>query len=170
MKSFLHKGYYTFLLFLLSPLFLTAQVDSTCSMIERSVDDFTDVITIMSPMYYNRKVQKVNLQKAIDKKETSFYISFYSRDNYSVNMGERGLHIIFDDGSKFYRDCEVDADINSSDASIDYSAFLSLSKTEFTMFSKKKIKKYRLYIYDEVVDDKTAFFIQNAASCIINMK
>jgi hypothetical protein len=115
----------------------------------RDVDDFTGEINISSPIFRKCAVPFV-IQKTITKlKKTYYYLSLRTYGN-TLNVNEKVISVIFEDGTKWSKQSKIDADYD--DGSYIYSAFIGLSQNDLEIFSTKKIKKFRLYIYDKEIN------------------
>ena len=86
----------------------------------------------------------------------------------TLNIGEEGLIVIFEDGTRFERpNAEVDYD-SSSGAGWDYKVFIRINDEELSLFAEKKIKAYRLYIYDGYLSEKDKLLSMGWARGILN--
>ena len=112
-------------------------------------DEFTGEITTNNPYDTKGAVIYKYSKKVNGKMTDNFYLSLDACGS-TLNVAEKGVIILFDDGSKFEKpNAEIDVDYKGEYCTYKYSCFIPLTKTELLTFSKKKIKKYRLYIYDE---------------------
>lgn len=138
------------------------------SKISRKVDDFTDEITIRTP--YNNNII---FFKIINGSDTIYYLNLRTK-GITLNSREKGVIILFTDGSKW---SSTSARINVDIFPIivgknnywEYSTFIRLTEDDIQTFKTKEIKKYRLFIYDEVVNPKDAQNLKSYISTIINM-
>lgn len=138
-----------------------------CSLIEKSVDDFTDEIKFNTPMISNGRLTPIRLYKYILKGKTTYYLSL-STIGSTVNVGESGVILLFSDGTKMTKAVKVDVDANKD--GFEYSAFFLLSQTELATLSSKKVKKFRLYIYDEEINETEADKFKIYVSCLRSTK
>lgn len=112
-------------------------------------DEFTGEITTNNPYDTKGAVIYKYSKKVNGKMTDNFYLSLDACGS-TLNVPEKGVIILFEDGSKFEKpSAEIDVDYKGDYCTYKYSCFIPLTKTELLTFSKKKIKKYRLYIYDE---------------------
>ena len=112
-------------------------------------DEFTGEITTNNPYDTKGAVIYKYSKKVNGKMTDNFYLSLDACGS-TLNVAEKGVIILFDDGSKFEKpNAEIDVDYKGEYCTYKYSCIIPLTKTELLTFSKKKIKKYRLYIYDE---------------------
>jgi hypothetical protein len=152
--------------------FLTSRIEldtaALCSKIERRVDDFTDKVSLNSPIIESRKLAPMTIYKSIEGIRTVYYLSLrtYGR---TANVGESGVIILFDDGTKMNKPSE-EIDIDTDDRGFEYSAFIALTETEVQLLTTKKIKKFRLYIYDEEVNPGEANKFTHYVKCVIEKK
>lgn len=152
--------------FLTSPIKYDEQ--ELCSRIERDVDEFTGKITINSPMSSGHSISNVILYKNILKGKIVYYLSLRTIGS-TLNVREKGVYIIFSDGTKWSRpteEIEVEADKNG----YEYSAFITLSANDLLTFSGKGIRKFRLFIYDESVNSADADKFKTYVKCVRKAK
>lgn len=132
-----------------------------CSKIEREVDDFTGEIKVSSPF------SSMIIYKYINKGKTLYYLSLRAYGS-TVNVNETGVTILFADGTKWMRQSKIDVDAESS--GFEYSAFINLTSADLNIFTSKKIKKFRLYIYDEEVNSSDADKFKLYVKCVKETK
>jgi hypothetical protein len=139
-----------------------------CSLIIRDVDDFTDEISLRSP-YSNDNLQMYPMAiiKTISKTKTTYYLSLLAIGQ-TVSLFEKGVIILFDDGTKWTKPNEID--VEATENGFEYRAFITLSLADLTTFSTKKIKKYRLYVYDKEVNSNDADNFKIYTKCIKEAK
>jgi hypothetical protein len=133
-----------------------------CSKVERQVDDFTGEITISSPRITGGKLSPIIIYKYVKKgKPTLYYLGLRTYGS-TVNVYEKGVTILFDDGTKWYKQSKID--VQADNNGFEYSAFILLNASDLLTFTTKKIKKFRLYIYDGAINtsdaDKFNLFIK----------
>jgi len=110
--------------------------------IEKQVDDFEDKITFNSPI-----TNDLSIMKVIQKGKTTYYLSLETSGS-TLNYNGKGVTILFKDGTKWTKPNEK-IDVKVIDGSgWGYSSFITLNQQDLLLFSKKVIKKFRLYIYD----------------------
>lgn len=141
--------------------------DYFCSKIEKTIDDFTDEIKFSSPSINGYKDSSVKIYRFLDKIKNTYYLKLRTYGS-TLNINEKGVIILFDDGTKWSRASEISVDTDSN--RYVYSAFITLSTADLLIFSTKKIKKFRLYIYDEEVDKNYAEKFKQYVNCIRNVK
>jgi hypothetical protein len=126
--------------------------------IEKQVDDFEDKTTFNSPISNDLSIMKV-----IQKGKTYYYLSLETSGS-TINYNIKGVTILFRDGTKWSKPNEK-IDVKVIDGSgWGYSSFIALNQQDLLLFSKKVIKKFRLYIYDnESPDDveKFPYYVQS---------
>ena len=138
-------------------LFLLAMLPMMCygqyGKITRSVDDFTDETIIHSPM-----LTHATFIKLIEKNGVVSYSLLLRTRGVTLNIAERGVIVLFEDGTKWSRNEFIE--VEPDDYGWVYEADITLSAKDVDLFSKKKIKKFRLYIYDqEVSSDYSTNFL-----------
>ena len=138
-------------------------IDNGIAQIEKTYDDFEDETTWKSPILKN-----VVFYKYKDKNgEMTNYLVLRTK-GLTLNIGEKGLMVIFEDGTRFEKaNAEVDYD-SSSGAGWDYKVFIRINDDELSLFAEKKIKAYRLYIYDGNLSEKDKLLAMGWAKGIIN--
>lgn len=116
--------------------FLTTLIkyENLCDKIITKVDDFTNEIKISTPLTY--LINKQNLTKNINGIDTTYYLSLTAYGN-TVNVGGKGVIILFDDGTKFEKPNEK-VDVKVGEEDYEYSCFIRLTKDEVHLFSEKK--------------------------------
>jgi hypothetical protein len=145
----------------------------TCD-ITREVDDFTNEVTLRSPMISpfarasDAVFYPIGINKYINKNVVTYYLSLETH-SVSVSSGNKGVIVLFTDGSKWQRPSEK-VDVNVDDHHFRYSAFIRLSAADLQVFSNKQIKKYRLYIYDEELTSEFADQFRGYVKCIRHLK
>lgn len=138
-----------------------------CDEIDRTVDEFTDEIKMNSPIISGSSISSVIIYKTITKSRTSYYLSLHTNGN-TLNVGESGVIILFTDGTKMNKPDKVDVEV--ADKDWDYSAFITLTQSDLQILSSKKIDKFRLFIYDEIVSKWLAEKFVVYVKCIMEQK
>lgn len=128
--------------------------------LKREVDEITNEIKIKSPYSMNAVILKY-----IKEGNSTYYLSLNAK-GYTVSVGEKGVTILFTDGSKFVKP-NAEIDVEAENGYYNYSAFLRLNKSEIKLFEDKIIKKFRLYIYDSELELNDAEVFKSYVSCII---
>lgn len=137
------------------------------SKFERRVDKFTSEITISTPILTNGKVSPIILYKIIKNGVAHYFLSLNTSGS-TVNVGERGVIVLFTDGTKWTRQTEIDVDADSH--GFDYSAWITLTANDLLIFQNKVISGFRLYIYDEYIDSPIADRFKEFVNEIKNVK
>lgn len=137
---------------------------SVSAQVSREVDDFDGEVTIASP--YGKTL---HLTKVISQQGGSIrYYLFLRTTGLTLNVREKGVIVLFSDGTKWSRDTKIDVD--SSDSGWEYSAFIPIRQTELNMLCDKTISKFRLYIYDKTVGPTEASRFNKYCRQIRDMK
>ena len=113
--------------------------------IEKEVDDFDN-----KTRYYSELNQNAVIQKVIDGSNYAYYLRLKTIGS-TLNVDGAGVWVMFDDGTKWHRPDKIKVDAKEGDGWF-YTCFVKLTDEDLLLFSSKKIKKYRLYIYDEDMD------------------
>lgn len=133
--------------------------------IDRNIDDMTNEIKISSPLSGSSGIAPLHIIKIIKKGVPTYYLSLTATGSTVVVDG-KGVIILFTDGSKLTKPLqEVDADVGRN-GNFNYSSFITLTQTDLTTLSSKKIKKIRLYIFDEEIPPFEAQKFQMFVSAI----
>jgi hypothetical protein len=119
----------------------------------RVVDDFTHEIKIDCPVLGNSK-NTIHLQKSILNGRILYLIDFMVKAPSCVVNGQ-GVSILFTDGTQITRPLEK-IDVDASDGGFEYTALFKLTIDEVKSFSLKTVNKFRLEIFDGVVNAKDA--------------
>jgi len=140
-----------------------------CTKVERIVDDFTGEVKISSPIMIGEHLSPILIYKFLKKgKATLYYLSLRTSGS-TLNINKNGVTVLFEDGTKWNKQqAKVNVDANSN--GYDYSAFIQLNDAELITFITKKIKKIRLYIYDENVKPSDADKFRLFVKCIKTTK
>ena len=152
--------------------FLTSEIKyntiALCEKIERVVDEFTNEISINSPFSEADFNSPVVLYKSIKNGKSVYYLSL---DTYgsTLNVLEKGVSILFTDGTKFNKPL-TSIDVDADGDGYKYSAFIPLTLLETKFFTTKQIKKFRLYIYDEEVSTTFSEKFKHYVKCVIEKK
>lgn len=117
--------------------------------VERNVDDFTGEINISSPSFTRCAVPIVILKTIKKLKKTHYYLSLRAYGN-TLNVNKKEISVLFVDGTKWNKQSSIETEYD--DGGYTYSAFIDLSPKDLVLFSTKKIKKFRLYIYDKDIN------------------
>ena len=151
--------------------FITSRIQfdkkQLCAEIDRSVDDFTRAVTFRSPQSNGFELTKISIQKTVSKTGTRYYFSLRAYGS-SVVVDGKGVIILFTDGTKLSK--SVDIDVEADKDQFEYTAFIPLTSADLLLLSTKKIKKYRLYIFDEEVSASEADKLRLFTKCVMEAK
>ena len=150
-----------------SPIDFSTLEKTFCSKIFRKVDDFTEDVKLSSPMYTAYKIASMIIYKDISKTKTSYYLRLNTKGS-TVTVNGTGATILFTDGTKWSKPDKIDVKAGSN--GFDYSAFITLTQADLVTLTTKAIKKYRLYIYDEEVNQSDADKFKIYVKCIREAK
>jgi hypothetical protein len=142
-------------------------VDS-CFLIDKKIDEFTGEIKFTTPEYDRYGIAPMVIQKYVNKGKITYYLSLTTYGN-TVNVNEKGVFVLFTDGTKWSRNSKVDVDV-TDDAKFRSSAFIALTPADVTMFGLKKVKEFRLYIYDEPIFSEDAEQFMTYLKCVKKAK
>ena len=139
-----------------------------CNQIMREVDEFTNEININTPYPGLGESSSVILYKSIKSGKTVYYLSLQTNGS-TLNVSKQGVTVLFEDGTKFSKPTAA-LDVDAADDGYAYSAFIPITLTEVQIFTKKRIKKFRLYIYDGEISPQTAEKFTFFSKCVIDKK
>jgi hypothetical protein len=152
--------------------FVTSKIELNkellCAKIERSVDKFTGEVTFNSPIGTGWETSAMTIYKTIKGSiiTNSLYLRTYGS---TVNVNSTGVIILFDDGTKINKpSVKIDVDVEGS--RFIYGAYFALTESDLKTLSNKRVDRFRLYIYDEVVNPKKAEEFTHFVSCIIDKR
>lgn len=159
-------------IFALSPLFsqVSKNLDSLYfseMMSRRVVDEFTGEIRIDCPVLGNPQ-NTIHLIKNISAGRAVYFMRLMTHGS-SVVVDGTGVILLFSDGSKITKP-SVEIDVDVSDNGYEYTAFFLVNLTDLKTLASKDLKKYRLYIFDGVVNEKDSEDFRIYASQIIKTK
>ena len=142
-----------------------AQSDKYCKKIKKEIDDFTGEVKFSSPYTIAQYPELVRAVKIVENDTANYYIGLNAYGRTS-SVGEKGVIILMDDGSKIeFPDAEIDIDVYSADI-YRYSCFVALNADHLKKLSESTINKYRLYIYDKEIKRKYKIKYQEYFKCI----
>ena len=133
-----------------------------CSKITRTVDKFTDEVTIRSPL-----LEKISFTKVINNIEEVIYLRI-SVHGSTLNYGCYGVTLLLENGEKIlWKDEEVDTDYDSYGNSWKYKSFTRLTNEEIEKIITNPITDVKLYIYDSSIGNSEKF--SSYLNCIVGM-
>jgi len=134
--------------------------DFFCKAISIKVDKFEkDRITYRSPIEY-----PVSFTKIINKDSKRFYLSITYKGS-TFNVGEKGLTILFENGSKIEKPQQkIDVKMGKGKG-FDYSAFIPLNEDDIIKLTNSKMTDIRMYVYDWKI--QKGFYYQEYIKCLI---
>lgn len=134
--------------------------ESDCDFLTKDKDKFTGEIKF----YYDSEIYSIN--KHIKNGKSVYYLGLYTK-GATASTG-KGVVLLFSDGTKINKpSVPTDVRVNSS-AQFEHSAFLQLSIAEMQVLSRKKLSDFRIYIFDQSIDDSDR--LQKAATCLLKSK
>lgn len=131
-----------------------------CSKIQEIKDKFEDKVT-----FYTPTENGISFTKIVEKGKTFIYLSVKVNGS-TLNVSEKGLAILFGDGTKFNKpEVSIDTKVSSGSGYV-YSAFIQLTQAEIKLFTENNITDTRVYIYDGSVDTDSAKKIKEYLKCL----
>ena len=142
----------------------TSTANDPCSGFKREVDEFTDEVIIRTPIFDEQGLSPIVVFKTIKNGKESYDMRLGTVGS-TVSLNKTGVIVLFDDGTKWNKpDAEVDVDV--SEQGFDYNSYVRLDESDMALFSNKKVKKFRLYIYDEEVSPGFANRFVSYVNCL----
>jgi hypothetical protein len=149
--------------------------EQLCTKIEKKVDDFTNQITWYSPHIYASNILPVDFTKISTSSTTLIYLMLCSYGS-SVSVGKKGVIVLFTDETKWESNSDVKCEVNEyrdlsrigRNGDFEYSTAIRLNENDIELFRTKLIKKFRLYAYDNEIDEMTAIKLQKFLNCMIS--
>jgi hypothetical protein len=139
--------------------------DYYCNKVEDRVDEFTGERTMNSPIIIESRISPLIVYKNYTDKGTVYYLSLNTVGS-TLNVAKRGVTILYEDGSKLEKPgSEIDTD--ATDHGYRYSAYIMMTERELSKFAKVGVDKFRLFIYDENVDDNLTNSFKKYVECLI---
>ncbi len=147
---------------------LTLSAQDPCSTLERKVDDFTDNITISSPLagYIGSTLyfRPAAIFKRITKNGTTYSLLLRAYSDQYEPL-KTGVYIIFSDGSKF-SELKTRIEVKDHKRGYEYKALIPLSQTDLQNFSTKQIQRFRLFAFEGEIDAEDSQALLTAAKCL----
>ena len=118
--------------------------------ITTNYDEINNEKTFTTPYELNIQINRIYTNG-----NNVYYLSFETLSSY-LTYDSYGIVVLFTDGTKWQRLNEkVEVDYNNGDYK--YSTFTKISKDELKLFQNKTIKKFKMYIFDEVCEEGYIF-------------
>lgn len=133
-----------------------------CSRIIGKFDDFTRQYTYNTP-FLEYGTPDIVAYKTIKNNIVSYILSLHAHSP-SLSLNIRGATILFSDKTSLFKNVKIDVDADSE--GYQYSAYIAITKAELDLLLKKKIWKYRLYIYDGEPENKDAELFKTYLKCL----
>lgn len=138
-------------------------IDKGASKIEKEYDEFDEKTSWQSPILKNVVFYKTKYKDG----SIARYLRIMAAGS-TLNVGKKGLTVIFEDGTRFERpDAKVDADPGYG-SGWSYRIFERISDLELNLFATKKIKAYKLYIYEGALYGKDPLLTMGYAKGILD--
>lgn len=130
-----------------------------CSHYGIDKDKFSNKVT-----YRSNSVKNISFVKLVENKTTNVYMSI-SIIGSTVNVGEKGVYLLFDDGTKIIKK-EVEINVESTSKGFEYSAFFKINKNDLSILKTKFLTDFKLFIYDDVLKSGDASDLREYAKCL----
>ena len=132
-----------------------------CSKIKENFDKINNIKSFNTPI-----LSKVTLYKDIEKGVANYDLRLIAKGSTAVVDG-KGLTIFFKDGTKIVKpNATIKVSVSSNGNGYDYSCFVNISKAELLTFQSKEIIKYKLYIFEESLNDIESENLKGFSKCI----
>lgn len=139
--------------------------DSIAKHIKCNIDDFTGKVTYYTPLcidHYNKCYSAI-AYKIIANTEVRYYLSFKAIGNIPIVDGS-GVKVLFIDNTVWEK--LVSIDVEATEKGFKYSVYIPVTYNDIDVFASKKIKKFRLYIFDETVGEDKADDFMRYVKCL----
>ena len=109
----------------------------------------------------------INFTKIVSQEGAiTYYLGAEVYGNIRV-ADRKGVHILFEDGSKLSKpDEEIDVEVHDAETYV-YYAFVMITAKELKILSEKLITDTRTHIFDSEIDKESAFIIREHAKCLL---
>lgn len=140
----------------------------SCSSVNKKVDKFTGKVTYMSPVISPSHSATPSI--VFLKDDSTIFLSL-SGVGSSLRVSKKGVYILFDNGEKINReDVTIDVKPNENSGWWTYSAIFKLSNKEIELFKKYLLTDFRLYLFDESLNENLSKEVMFYANCISESK
>ena len=130
-----------------------------CENISKEYDEFEKTTT-----YYTPSSEKVSFTKVIQFGKPTYYLSL-STIGSTLNIGEYGVKIMFEDKSILsFPTTKVKVDID--DNGYEYSSFIRIQPALMLKLKSKRIKSFKLYIYNDTLDEEESHSAKRYFECL----
>ncbi|HLU86483.1 MAG TPA: hypothetical protein VKZ44_01935 [Taishania sp.] len=143
-------------------------LDYICSLIEKKTDDFTNEIKLNSPLTVNTEVAPLIIYKTIKNNQVIYNLALQTY-GVTFNSNQSGVIILFDDGTKMNKP-STKVNVDYSNSGYEYRSFIFLTENDMKILSTKRIKKFRLYIYDKEIEPMYSNKFTKLVKCIMDSK
>ena len=133
---------------------------SICNEIVTKEDEFTGKTTKRSPYGYS-----MSFIKYIDSDSIEYRLGLTANSSY-YSTGE-GVTIKFFDGT-LYDFPKEEMDVERYDGKWEYYSYIKLTSEEVVMFQTKKIKMYKLWIFDEKTIPEESIRLNGFVNCLVD--
>ena len=131
--------------------------------IVREIDDMTDDIKISSPVS-----KTMAILKRIKTDGTSYYFMLSTTGVTGIN-NSKGVIVLFDDNTRMTLPDE-EITLNTEIDGFRYFAVIKLTKEDLIILATKKIKKYRLHIFDQTITPEEGNLFANYVNYVMVAK
>lgn len=138
-----------------------------CLDFDIKIDEFENIKTINYPYFTNLNPNKLNISKSISKTSTQYYLYAELEDSY-LTVNCNNIIILFEDGTKWIKNTKVDVDAGKDGYS--YSVFILLNQLDLKTFQSKKIKGFKIGVFDYYFKNLEPEYFMNSIECIKNAK
>jgi hypothetical protein len=130
--------------------------------IEKKVDKFTGEITLSTKYTDWAQFYKFK-REGIEFVVLSLFV-----DGYSSSYGEKGVIILFSDGTKIEKPNEkIDSKYLSNNV-YRHSAWVTLNESDLEILKTKTMTDFRLYIYERKISENKAIKVLEKLNCLLN--
>lgn len=115
--------------------------------ITKRADSFNNSVIYETSLTGLLDFSPARMSKHISQKDTIYYL-YLTAHGLTLNVGEKGVIVLFTDGSRWESMSDVATDSDYGSAGWRYSSFIRMTEEDLHVFSNKRISGFRLYVYE----------------------
>lgn len=137
-----------------------------CSKITVSKDNFTKAEKYTIP--YKRK-RGYDLYVTVEKDKPAKIFIHLSASGSTVNVGQNEVKLLLEDEKVLTKKSIGPIDVDTEEYGYNYSAVVEISETEAHILSRKKLKEFRLFVYDGSITEHDSEMFRRYMKCILEI-
>ncbi|MGF7026324.1 hypothetical protein [Sphingobacterium sp. HSC-15S19] len=139
---------------------------SICDKITVSQDKFTKSKRYTIPY---KRGRGYDLYVTTEKGKPAVISLYLSTSGSTVNVGENEVKLLLEDDKVITKKSVGPIDVEVGEYGYNYSAVVEISEAEAYLFSKTKIKEFRLFVYDSTISEHDSEMLRRYMKCILEM-